>query len=243
MGLIDNRDMAEKQHTLELFKEFLDNNEPFVFAKFGDGELLCMDGARGCNCDKHPYSKDLGDKLKKALFNISGKSNAYIADWNEPKFLKIRSKYTNPETADNLNLVDYQLILSLDQNFGDHLREFYRSIKKASETREVVMVIPEKLNGVADYIAPTGRIVNVPKINSFSKYDEVLSKITGDLKDNSIMITACGMMAKSLISEVITENPLTTCIDFGSAFDPLFIGHTRDGQAPAENVKAFFDSI
>ena len=32
-------------------------NENFTFVKYGDGELICMIGGKGENCDCHPYRR------------------------------------------------------------------------------------------------------------------------------------------------------------------------------------------
>ena len=50
----------------------LQNNEPFSFSRFGDGEINCILGASPGqdatqNCDKHKYFKDMGMRLYKIL--------------------------------------------------------------------------------------------------------------------------------------------------------------------------------
>lgn len=225
------------------FKEFLDNNIPFTYAKFGDGELICMSGQRGQNCDRHPYSTQLGDKLKKSLFELTSRDNVYIADWTAGNCPNIRDDFTNLEKFNKDNLADYGMLLSLDSTLKDPLREFYRSIKKCDEWKQVMLVIPERLNGISQYIAPNATIINVPLINAFSKYDEILSTIRDQLEEDAIMISACGMNSKALIGELIAEYEGVTFLDFGSAFDPLLVGNTRTGQSKNATVQEFFDSI
>ena len=44
------------------FKEHIDkivNKEMYSFSRWGDGEWLCLLGAKGMNCDKHQYFPEL----------------------------------------------------------------------------------------------------------------------------------------------------------------------------------------
>lgn len=234
-------------NTIQNFKEFLDTDTPFVFAKFGDGELGCMNGAKGCNCDRHPYSEDLSDKLKTSLFGLTSRPNTYIADWNETGgglFATIRNRHINHEKFNPDNLVEYNSLLSNPANFNDELRELYRSIRKCSERKKIIMIVPARLNGVRDYIAPNAELINVPLVNAFSIYDKILSEVLNKVEEDSIVITSCGMMAKSLIWKIVESHPSVTCLDFGSAFDPVMIPNkTRLGQADHNTAKAFFKSI
>ena len=50
------------------------NNENFTFVKYGDGEILCMIGGKGKNCDHHPYSEKLRKELEK--YGFGGGNNS-----------------------------------------------------------------------------------------------------------------------------------------------------------------------
>ena len=77
---------------LHILINHLDNDEPFIFAKFGDGEGYCMDGRIGENCDRHPYSPELGKRLQKSLFKLSSRHNAYITNWPAEPIIKSVSR-------------------------------------------------------------------------------------------------------------------------------------------------------
>lgn len=47
--------------------EMLEKGQNFKFARYGDGELMCMSGKVGQNCDKHQYFPDLGQKLRESV--------------------------------------------------------------------------------------------------------------------------------------------------------------------------------
>lgn len=234
---------VESGNVLDEFTAMVLRNEAFIFAKFGDGELGCMNGNTGENCDGHPYTPALAVKLRNALHVISGLDNAYIAEWDGEVWGNIRNKYTHPNHLNDIKLVDYQVLLSVTEHLDSHLQDFYRAIKKASTSKGVVFIIPKELNPVVTYIASSPIIINIPKVNAFSVYDDALGMINSKMKDGDILITACGLMAKPLIADAVVSNPNITCLDFGSAFDPLVLGNTRLGQAPVKDVKTFFNAI
>ena len=87
MKIISSRNFspAVNQKTfkvLDLWKTKIENGDNFSFIKFGDGEFLCMGGDSGKNCDNHPYSKDLGDKLFAAWFYFNSLDNIYVSQWS-----------------------------------------------------------------------------------------------------------------------------------------------------------------
>ena len=226
-----------------MIKKHLDDNTPFIFAKFGDGELLCMNGSIGSNCDGHPYTPKLANKLRESLFKLSSHPNIYIADWGTDKFIKIRNKFIN-HNNNNIKYIEYEVLLSISINISRELFELYKSILSCDSRKQVIFIIPEQLNNIKNYIAPNATIINIPIRNAFQAYDNLVERVNNVLiDDDAIIITSCGLLAKALISDLYSEHNNITCMDFGSAFDPLLIGHTRDGQASYEVVKKFFNDI
>lgn len=65
---------------LVLILNKLENNENVIFAKFGDGEYLCMSGVKGANCDGDSYSNSLAKALIKSFIQLSQKNNVFIAN-------------------------------------------------------------------------------------------------------------------------------------------------------------------
>ena len=58
--------MVEKLHVFHL-TDRLAKRAVFTFAKFADGEILCAMKKKGRNCDRHPYSNELGHLLLDAF--------------------------------------------------------------------------------------------------------------------------------------------------------------------------------
>ena len=51
---------SQEKVGVDFFSKKLMYGENFTFVKYGDGEIICMIGGTGKNCDDHPYSKKLG---------------------------------------------------------------------------------------------------------------------------------------------------------------------------------------
>jgi len=186
------------------------NNENFTFVKRGDGELACMNGETGANCDNHPYSEELGKALKESFEFLKDKAD--IVEWDDQK--------------------NYNILLHRKDNDLEKVRNFWVTVQESP--RRKFFIGPERLKGVCELLG--AKHVEVPLVNAFEY-------ITGsDLRpeDNDIFIFSCGMPAKYLIARTLKQNPNITCIDAGSAFDPIFVGATRTEQADKETLRRLY---
>lgn len=227
--------------TLRLFTDKLAQRESFTFVKFGDGEAMCMSGARGQNCDGHRYSPELGDRLTQAFKVLSQRSDTFIAEWKGPY----------REVLDNLikqhslkpQLVDYDSILHVKPLLPE-LRDFYTTLNRSK--RRKIFVGPRRLidGGVSRFLEAS-MVIEVPLLNSFTQYENIRDATVSAIgpADDAIVVVSAGMPAKPLIADLLARKPVLTCIDTGSAFDPLFAGNTRLGQAKVVECKVFYGPI
>jgi hypothetical protein len=105
-----------------------------------------------------------------------------------------------------------------------------------------IFVGPERLNGVVNFLN-VNNFVQVPLINTFSKYDELLPNILNEIEDNCIFLFSCGLPSKSFIHKILERNNSVTCLDFGSGFDSMFVGHTREGQIDGNFIKNYYKNL
>jgi hypothetical protein len=56
------------------------------------------------------------------------------------------------------------------------------------------------------------------------------------------MISA-GMPAKVLIKELLSTNSNVSCLDFGSSFDAIFVGSTREGQPGIPRLREIYHNL
>ncbi len=177
----------------------LNDQEPFSFSRFGDGELNCMFGKTGANCDGHEYFPDLGERLNKAFL--------------EPKGVVGVQRYGYSMYKDRLgpNVWADADVLHRASIAGE-LKEFLDSLY--AKNHDIVFVGPERLRGAI----PSRTFIDVPLKNAWENYDYTLKRLGFHIMKWDIVLYCCGMMAEVLIHDLHDEK--LTQIDCGSLFDP-----------------------
>jgi hypothetical protein len=175
------------------------NCENFSFARYGDGELNCMIGKQGANCDGHQYFDDLGKALAKAFLNPRGVRNSVQRMVREELNEQYDWDFTGYPDADILHRASINGELD---RFIDAIRE-----------REVVIVGPMHL---ANYWYD--HFVAVPKTDAWLDKDRIQAELSKFINKDVVILYCCGMMAEVLIWENYHED--ITQIDCGSVFDP-----------------------
>ena len=207
---ISDAQFYEMPTKLDEYTKKIKENTNFTFVKRGDGELACMNGEVGTNCDGHPYSQELGEKLKESFEFL--KDKAEIVDFADQK--------------------NYNIFLHRKDNNLEKLRNFWMTVKESK--RKKFFIGPKRLEGVCQMLG--AELVEVPLVNAF----DYMRGTNLYPEDNDIFIFSCGMPAKVLIAATIKQNPNITCIDAGSSFDPIFIGETRTEQVDKETLKRLY---
>lgn len=195
---------------LDTYIKNIKEGKNFTFVKRGDGELACMEGETGANCDGHPYSKELGEALKESFEFLKDKAD--IVEWNDQ--------------------ANYNVLLHRKDNDLPKLKEFWMAVKNSP--RHKVFVGPEKLSKVCDLLGAVR--ITVSDSNAF----ESIKNLTIRPQKNDIVIFSCGMAAKVLIARALKHDKNITCIDAGSSFDPIFVGNTRTEQASQQELQDLY---
>lgn len=205
-----NRSWAEK-NTLQIFKQNIVQDTNFIFVKRGDGEEACMNGDQGGNCDGHPYSQELGKRLKESFEYLSDKANIVMFD----------------------NQQAYNVLLHrIDSNL-EQVKDFYTTIKNSS--RKKIFIAPKRLSRAARIL--NAQHIEVPEINAFVSYAEIFRNIP--IIENAIYLFCAGMPSKLMIADLVRVNLKATYLDCGSAFDPI-IGQTRTFQISKKEIEDLY---
>lgn len=188
--------------------DLLKKGSHFKFARYGDGELNCMIGKKGTNCDKHEYFPDLGERLRDSLFD-----NPKYSIGLQPLTI------SNPILFDKWNRLTDGLRLNIcnaDVLHNASICGILDGFINVLHERNVILVGPPHLSGIFQC-----KHIAVNPVNAWLSYD-----ITRDMVEDYILNTeypvillSCGMMAEVLIHEFKDHN--ITMIDTGSVFDPL----------------------
>lgn len=210
--------------TIKDFTEMIRSGENFAFVKQGDGEVFCMLGAVGENCDFHPYSKELGDTLTNAYTLFNGLDNVYVTKWTD---FEIEGDYVRSKGN-----VSGEMFLH--NSVSDDKYEFFKTLKESP--RKKVYIGPARLREVINFLN-VDEYVEVPEINAFSY------KFNVEAEDDAIYLFSAGMPAKGWIAKLILNNPNITCIDIGSGLDPIFVGQTRTRQYGQKFLRDYYENL
>jgi hypothetical protein len=194
--------------TFERICDNLKSGKNFKFARYGDGELMCMNGKIGRNCDKHQYFPKLGIKL---LDTVQHKMDYMIG-------IQPLSVAHLPHLVDDFILKNYKPseIFNADcihnASIDGKMDQFFHAL----EGKYIILVGPAHLAGLFEEMVH----IVVPNVDAWNVYDEIHENITYHLEDvkNAVVLLSCGMMAECLIFDFATKK--CTMIDTGSVFDP-----------------------
>ena len=226
---------------IDFFTKKILNNENFTFVKYGDGEILCMIGGSGENCDGHPYSEKLGKLLEISFVKLLRLyDDVYLAEWVD-NLVKTRESYVNVNGL-KPKFADYECFLTLEENLGDKkLHNFYKLINNSK--RKKIFVGPKKLKNVVGMLN-IDNFIEVPLLDAFSEYDKVFNEIVKLGVDNdNIYILCCSMMSCLICSDLKEINSQITLLDVGSGLDPIFSEKTRPKQPPAEKCFEYYREL
>jgi hypothetical protein len=220
--------MAVPQKDISFFINSIKTGQPFVFAKYGDGEYFAATQLSGGNCDGTPYTAKLGEGIKDSFRYITRSSNIYIGQWNDFKGV---DRYFQDLVDHPVQWVNYNIfIFKSKQQFYEQQLAFYKAIRESNKQK--VYVCNPAMAERAGSLLNLDAAVTVDPVNWFEmNYGDVLNRTISAVKDpnNVIILTSAGMGAKVLISDLHKVFPNTTIIDVGSALDFMCSGRrSRD---------------
>ena len=205
--------------------KFIEENTPFIFAKFGDGEYYASIKTSGGNCDGTPYTQKLGDGIIESFKYLSQFSNVYIGKWNDFKGV---ADYFQSLTQTPVNWETYNILISRSRDeFLNRALPYYRAIRNAKQHK--IYVCNERMVDLSKILLQIDDHVVVDPVNWFERnYDEILKNVIQMIKEpeNTILLTSAGMGAKVLIADIHKRFPTITVLDIGSALD-LVCSHRR----------------
>lgn len=203
---------------LQWYVDRLANNDYFSLARYGDGELYCMWGHEGENCDGSAYTpelrRDLQISLKQAMHR---KKNEFI--YGLQRVLPVDATRLL-RAYPNIHWHDSEI-------FGDALVEgtLFPLIDQLRNMRTVIIG-----NHAHCYVyATTGIrsdcIIEIPKTNAHVEKLKVYESILRDRCDSPLptaYLFSCGMAANVFISELHElKLPNTFLLDLGHIWDPF----------------------
>jgi len=188
----------------------IDNNQPFAFSRWGDGEWLNVNKHKGSNCDGNVYYEDLGD----ALLEIASTKQNYhmgmqtLITWSSQQANKYDQNWGD---ADVMHRASMQ----------NELQPFIKSLTSA----HIVYIGNESLKSLP-FI---NEFIEIPYTNIWNDRKTLISRITETFDDNicKVYCFSAGMATNVFIDQLWKLNNNNTYIDVGSVFDPYVGRITR----------------
>jgi glycosyltransferase involved in cell wall biosynthesis len=187
----------------------------FGFVKLGDGEQACMDGKEGATCDGQPYSPELRNSLHQAYEIL--RDRVYVLEFkNQPS---------------------YNLLLHRKGNDLKAVAKFWTAVRESKRGKAIIS--PATLVEAATFLGATHLAVD--EHNAFSCLERIKFCLELEVtRGTSIFIFCAGPASKVWIADLMRNHHDITCIDAGSAFDPLFVGQTRTEQITMEEAHRLY---
>lgn len=199
------------------FLNFINQNKPFTYAKYGDGEYLVSINRKGHNCDHTPYTSKLSNAVIHSYKYLASLQNSYIGRWFDDSIVyKYFENIIKPTWADYC-----AFIFGTKEQFENKL-PLLKTIRNA--TQQKIYICNDANSAVAPLFKIDNTIIVHPSNWFENNYDLILQQTRDSIiNPNSIIImTSAGMGAKPLLADLRKLYPYAILIDIGSGFD-LFV--------------------
>lgn len=202
-------------YDLSFYVNKIEKSEPFVFARYGDGEWNAMFEKTGQNCDGHKYFKQMGEDLKESLNGYSY-PNYFMGLQNLATTMYDKNIYDLLK-AKNINITWHNSDVFHYASIDGKLLPLIETLKK----KNVIFIGPEYLKKISEII-PYSKFIVVPDVDCYLEKEKVINKLSENPQD-AIYSFSASMLTEILLYELYKNLKKATLIDFGSLWDP-FIG-------------------
>jgi hypothetical protein len=194
------------------------NSEQIVFVKFGDGEMNCMLGYEGSNCDDDPYTPSLRNGLLNSLYYYTScnNKNIFIGRWHDET---IMNRILEAYEFNTPQFTRYHLIMNTNDFFKDNY--MYEFLKSIQDTKRKKIVFSNEKNKRMKDLFKADTFITVPPRNWYVEYGKYFELIKNEITENCIVFTAAGQGSKVIVANLLMLFPNLTCLDIGSSFDFL----------------------
>jgi hypothetical protein len=230
---MEQKNLQYKNLPLSHYVQLLKDKMPFSFARYGDGEWLCILGeftghanSNGCH-----YTQELCDDLRDVL----KRNNPYYHAMLRVALSEKEATYSNKSIMFGRTIIEKFLSdneLDIEWCNGDvflniSLKGNLFPLIEQIRERRVLYVGNERLRGLnmrGVGFFPYVTYVEVPPADSYTQKDTILKQVYLCIEKYQIDFIgwSTGMASKVFIDETFMKYPEITQIDFGSMFDGYF---------------------
>jgi hypothetical protein len=205
VGVWDIEGLEPWLETYRNIVEMLKTGKVFKFARYGDGEIYCMNGKTGRNTDSHIYFPELGQALRQTVKE-------------EPEYMVgIQPLSVSHIPQDTTNYFGhFKRLYNADVLHNASIEGQLDKFIQALQGRYIILVGPAHLSSFFENCVH----IVLPSLNCWMEYENVRQQIDfhADGINNAVVLLAASMMSEVLISDF--EDYHHTFIDIGSVLDP-----------------------
>lgn len=197
------------------FVRRLDENKPFSYVRYNDGEVQCLFGRtpKGVNSDKHQYFPEMRDEMLAALNKASNwkdsRNGTYLFQLGIWMFEGSKSKTYYPWVRDFLvanksNTIKFLPKDPFVRSFQSY-PEIFKKMVEALNKKHVVMVGPEYMKDVGILSSVKHHVV-VPERDCYLEQDRIQGEIEAYAAEHDqeslVFIFSSSMMTNTLIDRL-----------------------------------------
>lgn len=206
-----------KPLTFNDFITGLEQNKPYSFARYGDGEMLpCMNlRVNSYNADRTKLTKQLGNELRQVIRNDYPYWHGLLAiarkECNQQDIENFLSSNTSMKNWYNGDCL-------LDAMLKGYFKPFIEQMRK----RSIVYVGGKHLSGLKNDFFKYRYFIPVNERNSYRQRKQVFEQLFAVLEEVDFIGYSAGPLSNLLIDDIFAIRPDIFQIDFGSSFDGYF---------------------
>lgn len=219
VGEVQHRSIRVTHLSIEKFVELM--KPGFTFARYGDGAFLCMQGAKGHNCDGAAYGKQQADLL---LASIKDKSISHAIG----TLARRTTNAANWLLDRDIDIDWYDCDVMNNASDEGKMFPFIDLLRK----RKIVFCGPAHLHKLRAF--PILSFVVCDSTKAFDEVDaledELVYRVEKEEAD-TILLSAGTFASPVLVSRLHSHFPKAIILDTGSIWDPYVKVFSRSGHA------------
>ncbi len=233
-------DYQMQRLTLQNLIAHIQNNEPFSYARYGDGEWQCLLGtSRRWNTDGHRYYPSLQKRLREIVLSeptyymglqqmgldtLGGRIKDFVKDLD---ITWVNSDIIHSASINGTWNVSHKKARRELERKWPHM-EFTEGLSlgflfQAVKSRVNILIGNRWLRNFDMF---KNKFISIPHVNCFLDYPRIIEDVR-QIADTTtpLVFHICGsMMTEVLIDDMQEFSDRHTFIDIGSAYDPYVVG-------------------
>jgi hypothetical protein len=200
------------------FLRMLKAKEAFSFSRYWDGELACVVGRDGMNCDGCHYTPELKEALRKTLSNNLPYYHALYFPEHHNGTVNLRAQFEQylKSTDCRINWYDAMIWQRAVEEGTFH------DVTTVLSGRNVVFAGGPHLASVQTSSPHWWKFYELPAVDAHLKHELILSELLNLIRsiENPVLVLCAGMESNCLIDDLFPSvGKQCTMLDMGSVWD------------------------